>query len=526
MKKKVLTLVLVAILAVSLTLSGCSNAPAATPTQAPDAPAEAATPTAAESAKQEPITFTMMYRDSPNYPFDPNWPALKAIQEQQNVTLDIRTVPSKDYASKARIILSSGEIPDIVSGIDKAIATEYASSGVLLRISDYLDKMPNLKAKIEKYNIADELDNWYTPDGGLYVLPVLNESNMYNTAPAIRTDLLEEYGLEIPTNYEELYTVLKTLKEKRPDTYPMANYNGAKNIRDISGASWGIESSYNGFMYDEATNSYRYANISDEYKEYTKFLARLVNEKIADPELYTGTVDQWRQKVVSDNCVFCYTWISELAQVNSDGKKVNGENFQMTAIAPLEGPGGKKAAANGRIYQCTVLPASVADKPYFDRLLAFVDWMGYSDEGAAFTTWGLEGQTYQVENGKKMFTDAVLSSSEGIQQQLWKIGASNNNFTLIWPYDWFVKVLGVPEVEAMTDQANAEGWFPAVAKTPKLDFEEREQEKMLLTTLNDYVAQMHEQFVYGKLDVDANWDQYVAEVHAKGLDQLLDLYNK
>ena len=133
--------------------------------------------------------------------------------------------------------------------------------------------------------------------------------------------------------------------------------------------------------------------------------------------------------------------------------------------------------------------------------------------------------TFEVKDGQKVFTDKVLNGDTGIQQSLWNIGASNNNFTLIFPYDWFVKVLNVPEVETMTEEARANGWFPDAAKVPKLDFAQQEQEKLLLATLNDYVAQMHEQFVYGKLDVDANWDQYVAEVHAKGLDDLLALYN-
>lgn len=521
MKRKLLAVLLT--MAMIITLAAGCGTPSTSPSGSASAPAaDGSNP--ADSATQEPITISMLYRDSPAYPFDPNWPALQAIQKEQNVTLDIKTVPSKDYASKARIILSSGDIPDLVTGIEKEVAAEYASSGVLLRVSDYMDKLPNLAAKIEQYGIADEVDNWRTKDGGLYILPFMNEAPMYNTAPAFRMDVLEEYGLEVPTNYDELYQVLKVIKENRPDSYPMANYNGAKNIRDIAGPSWGIEGSYNGFMYDEQKQEFYYANIGDNYKEYTKFINKLVKEKLADPEIYTGTLDQWKQKTVSDNSVFCFTWISELGQVNKDGKATHGEQFQMTAIPPLEGPGGQKSASMGRIYHGTVLPASVADKPYFDQLLQFVDWMCYSDEGTSYTTWGIEGQTYTVTDGKKAFTDTVLNSGS-IQKSLWDIGASNNCFTLSFPYDWFVQVLNVPEVATMTEQANQENWFPSIAKIPKLDFAQREQEKMLLATLNDYVNQMHEQFVYGKLDIDSNWDKYVAEVHAKGLDKLLALYN-
>lgn len=518
MKKKIVAMVLAITMIAALVLSSCS---------AEQKPSESTAPGNSDAAAVEsegPITFTMMYRDSPNYPFDANWPALKAIQAEKDVNLDIRTVPSKDYASKLRVILNSGDIPDFITGVDKDIVTEFSSSGVLLRVSDYLDKLPNFKARVEQYGIADELDNWYSQDGGLYALPVMNESFMYNTAPAIRVDLLEEYQLEIPTTYDELYQVLKTIKENRPNTYPMANYNGSNNIRTISGPSWGIEGSYNGFMYDEAKGEYYYANISEEYQAYTRFLNKMVAEGLADPEIYTATVDQWRQKVVNDDCVFCFTWISELAQVNKDGKALCGEDFEMRAIAPLEGPGGKKASANGRTGQSLIMPASVADAPYFDRLLAFIDWMCYSEEGTTYSTWGIEGETFEIQDGKKVFTDKVLNSG-GIQQSLWAIGASNTNFTLIFPYDWFIKVLAVPEIEEMTAEAVKNDWFPGVARTPKLDYAQKEQEKLLLSTLNDYVAQMHEQFVYGKLDIDENWDNYVSEVYSKGLDKLLELYN-
>lgn len=292
MKKKIVAMVLAITMIAALVLSSCS---------AEQKPSESTAPGNSDAAAVEsegPITFTMMYRDSPNYPFDANWPALKAIQAEKDVNLDIRTVPSKDYASKLRVILNSGDIPDFITGVDKDIVTEFSSSGVLLRVSDYLDKLPNFKARVEQYGIADELDNWYSQDGGLYALPVMNESFMYNTAPAIRVDLLEEYQLEIPTTYDELYQVLKTIKENRPNTYPMANYNGSNNIRTISGPSWGIEGSYNGFMYDEAKGEYYYANISEEYQAYTRFLNKMVAEGLAAPEIYTATVDQWRQKVV------------------------------------------------------------------------------------------------------------------------------------------------------------------------------------------------------------------------------------
>lgn len=473
---------------------------------------------------EEPLKISMMYNDNPSYPFDASWPALQYLQEKGNVEFDIQAIPNQDYDSKLRVVLNSGNIPDYVTYLTNEVYTEFIDSGLLLNISENMDKFPNLAEKIEAYNISEELDNWCNKDGDLYCLPFMNEKDMYNTCPAIRKDVLDKYGLEIPTTFDELYEVLKTVKEKEPDTLPMANHNGEASLRSISGTCWGIEGSYNGFIYDNEKGEFYYADTTENYKEYIEFMHKLVSEGLADPEIYTASLDQWKQKMVSGTSIFCYTWVSELAQINADGKQTVGEEFELIPIAPIEGPGGKFHRSTGRIYEASIIPASAAEKPYFDELCKFIDWMCYSDEGTMPTTWGIEGVTYEMVNGKPQFTQEVLDAPS-IQAALWKVGASNNNFTQVYPYDWFSQVLNSPIMDELTAEGEEKGWFPSVAKIPKLTADQREDEKMLLSNVKDYNDQMREQFVFGKLDIDAEWDNYVETIQNKGVTELLEMYN-
>ena len=498
------------------TLAGCAGAPAAQ--------SNASGAAASSAGNAAPLKISMMYNDNSSYPFDENWPALQYLQEKGNVELDIQAIPNQDYDSKVRVVLNSGNIPDYVTYLTMETYTEFIDSGLLLNISEHMDKFPNLAKKIEQYNIQDELDNWCSKDGDLYCLPFMNEKDMYNTCPAIRQDVLDKYGLAVPTTFDELYEVLKTVKENEPDALPMANHNGENSLRSISGTCWGIEGSYNGFMFDKDAGQYYYADTTENYKEYISFMHKLVSEGLADPELYTASLDQWKQKMVSGTSIFCYTWVSELAQINADGKTTVGEDFNLVPIAPIEGPGGRYHRSAGRIYEASIIPASAADKPYFDDLCAFIDWMCYSDEGTLPTTWGVEGETYEVVDGKPQFTQEVLSAPS-IQAALWKVGASNNNFTQIYPYDWFSKVLNSPLMDEYTALGEKEGWFPAVAKTPKLVLDQREDEKMLMTSVKDYNDQMREQFVFGKLDIDTEWENYVKTIGEKGVTELLEMYN-
>lgn len=521
--RKALALLLALSLVAAL-FAGCGSTPASS--KAPDASQAPAESGGEPADTGDTVTFTMMYNDNSSYPFDQNWPAIQKIQEEKNVKLDLQAVPAADYEAKVRIQMNSGNIPDIVPYFNSVLYSEFQSSGLLLNIDEHKDKFPSLYASIDAFDIADEVENWRTQDGDLLCLPRMDEGFMYNTGPSIRLDVLEELGMEAPTNYDELYTFLRAYKDKYPDSYPMANHGGSSaeaNIRSISGACWGLDNNNNGFIYDREKNEYFYGNTTENYKEYVTFYNKLMSEGLADPELYTASMDQWKQKMVNGDSVFCFTWVSELNQVNADGKTIVGEDFDLQPLAPIEGPGGKWHRIAGRIYFSTIIPASAADGENFDRLCDLVDWMSYGD-GVVYTTWGIEGETWEEKDGQKVFTDMVLEA-DSIQGTLWKYGASNDNFTKVFPYDWFSKVLNSPTMEELTAEAKAEGWFPPAARPPKTDPDSKEEETMLLASVVDYEKQMHEQFVFGKTSIEDGWDNYVAEMESKGVTKLLEMYN-
>ena len=63
------------------------------------------------------------------------------IEENADVKLNVQSIPSSDQATKTQAVFNSGDIPDIVT---KTFPTaSYALSGLLLPISDYVDKLPN-----------------------------------------------------------------------------------------------------------------------------------------------------------------------------------------------------------------------------------------------------------------------------------------------------------------------------------------------------------------------------------------------
>ncbi|CAH1208658.1 hypothetical protein PAECIP111892_03152 [Paenibacillus auburnensis] len=499
------------ILSAMLLLSACSGGKGAAEVSSNEVAA----------ADSGPATLTMLLAEG-GVPFSKDWPTLVELEKRTNVELDVQAVPS-DYQSKAKIVLSSDKIPDMVTSVEQPTVLEMSETGVLLPISDYMDKLPHLKSRIEEFQIEEELDNWRGTDGKLYVVPFMKDYANYNRAPLIRSDILKENGLQAPANMDELYTLLKKLKELYPDSYPLTG-TSAENLRTMFGTAWGVDANYKGFVYDETAGQYDYLFTSDKYKAYLIYLNRLIDEGLADPEMFTSTTDQLMQKMSTGKSFVYYFWNGEhKSAINLLGKENSGPDFEISMLEPIAGPAGKKMLVGDRISNGMVIPASAAKKPYFDQLLSFIDYL-YSDEGIDLLTWGTEGDTYNIVDGEKKFSDEMLKK-DNLNRALWEIGAANGSYVMLWPYKWFAAVLGDPDFEKMTEVANEEGWFADVTKVPSLSAGQREEENLVYATVNDYFAKMTEQFVYGTKSIETDWDAYVKEMDSMGVGKLKKMYN-
>ncbi len=132
-------------------------------------------------------------------------------------------VPLSDYENKRSLMIGAGDAPLIIPKTYPGQETSFVASGAILPVSDYLDLMPNFKDKVAKWNLGPDLDTLRQSDGRFYLLPGLHEGYWVEYSLAMRTDILEELGLQIPTTWDELHTVLKAMKAKYPDQYPMSD---------------------------------------------------------------------------------------------------------------------------------------------------------------------------------------------------------------------------------------------------------------------------------------------------------------
>ncbi len=121
--------------------------------------------------------------------------------EYPNITVDYQPVAG-DYPAAMTAKFSAGEPPDLFY-VDSAVAPEWIDEGVL----EDLEPLANERGFDTSAFFPGYLDAFRGPDGGIYGFP--KDGN--TLAMGYNTAMLEEAGIEPPTNWEELQAAAEAL---------------------------------------------------------------------------------------------------------------------------------------------------------------------------------------------------------------------------------------------------------------------------------------------------------------------------
>ncbi len=468
------------------------------------------------------LIVTMLYSDNSNYPYKKDWTILKEIKNRLNVELALEAVPEVDYSSRRTVVFVSGDMPDIISKTFSYDIASYTASGKFLPISKYFDQMPNFSAFIKKYDYMPDLENTRSKDGNIYFLPVnCNTQRVNSHGWLIRMDLLDEYGIELPKTFDDIYNATKIWKSYNPDKYPITSRFGVNNI--LSKISAGFDtiagwSMGNMFKYDKDANDFKFAPTSDNYKTMLSWLHKMYSEGLLDVEFSTLGSTVYEERARYGEQFIMIDWIGNQNRYNLDGPIQSGNpNFNIQPFMPPKGPTGVYAGGKVPKYeQGWVINAKVAERSNFTQFLQFLDWM-YSEEAAELTTFGLEGESFQVlADGRKEYIDFTRDYTV-------EMGINQNCLTVRRDDDFFASNKTQYVIDLFT-QMDKEGVFKPQDPSLKLSDQEKDEESLYRSSLQDYVDQMTLEFIFGRTSLD-KWPDFVAECEAKGRPELDKLYN-
>lgn len=474
------------------------------------------------------VTLSMMMVDSPATPFNPNWDILKEIEKRTNVKLDVRAVPQSDYANKVKLVLASGDIPDIVTKVDNSIALTFGDSEVLLKFNDYLSKLPNYKKVVEKWQLADVINRGMTnANGELYSLTQFKESPRQPNAFLIREDLLKRFNMQVPKTVDELLAFLRKAKESGVKY----GYSSRWNLwytRQAFGSMFGLTGNAYQTHFNFKKDAYEFTYATPQYKNMMTFMNNLSKEGLLDPETFTQEDKVYEQKLINGDIAFTYYQIpGSITKIIPEGKKKNPD-FNLIPILPptaQEVPGNIAPASRLDVGNSLVIPASLKKDPKkLDMVLKFVDWLYYSDEGSLMAAIGVEGVNYKDAGNKYEWLDNRKTAANPGGVDIGKefgYGIANS-----FSFRQFDKVLNTNSSEIennyygeVTKQNRIFDTTPSVA--PDDDAANAEKIKILSATLVTFSEEMFARFATNNKDPQKEWDSYVAELKAKGMDEYI-----
>ena len=424
MKRKVVSLMLVSAMVAGM-LAGCgsdsgsSKGGSSTETGSA-AEATSSGETADDADDKSPITFEYFNADGKNG----NWdnPVAKAITEATGVTLDVSypVASQGDAKEDVALMIANDEYPDMIYA--KGSATDLYQAGALIDMTDLIEKYgPNIK---KMYGAEMEKLKWSQDDPGIYQLSYagVNQKTLTTGGSCqIQWAALKENDYKYPKTLDEYEKMIKSYLAAHPKTedgldmigitmsasdwhWMITLGNPAGLIADASpdNGQWIIDDEYN----------VHYKHVTDEEKEYFKWLCRMYNEGILDPNFATQTDDDYIAKVASGRVVAItdaeWHYSQCEATLVADGKV--DQTYVGLPVTLREDQVEKALLYQGTTVGWGIGITKSCEDPV--RAIKFLDYL-CSDEGQILYHWGIEGENYFLDdNGQPYRTDEEVAKAQ------------------------------------------------------------------------------------------------------------------
>ncbi|WP_026487292.1 extracellular solute-binding protein [Caldanaerobius polysaccharolyticus] len=464
--------------------------------------------------------------------------AYQEIEKRTGIHINWMHPPIGQEKDQFNLMIASNDLPDIIYYDWKSVAggpAKLIADGSIIKLNDLIDKYaPNLKKLLqENPDIKKQVE---LDDGTLYMFPFIREDpKMGSTAgPQLRKDWLDKLGLQIPKTIDDWHNVLVAFRDKDPngngkkDEIPFtgsgSNGQGILSLGNFAPA-WGV---LNGFYVNES-GKIDYGPIQPSFRDFLTTMAQWYKEKLIDQDIATNDNKAFDYKITNN---LAGSYFSNL--IGNMGRyltlvKPKNSGFDLVGVTWPVGPAGKPYTISGiKFYGGGVLNgAAISSKnKHVKETVELLDYC-YSPEGRMLLNFGIEGESYKMENGYPRYTDEILKNPNGfpMDQALARYAPAIANAPMVQDKRYLEQMLIYPEQkEALSNWQSAD---PSLVVPPVLPTEEESQRiASIMNQVNTYQQEMMGKFIMGKEAInDATWNKYVNTIKGMGIDEAIKIQN-
>ena len=439
-KRKICALLLCTVMAAS-SLSGCGGKDGGSTTSSQQPSDSGAGASGSESGStanenQEVIELTFFSADATQ---DDPWtdPVALAITEKTGVKLKTSyPIGGNDESEAVALMIAEQKYPDIVFA--KGSVNGLIEAGAMMDISDLIEEYgPNIKKMY-----GDEFDKLResADDPAIYQLSAyaVGGEKFKDCGPAqIQWDALKAKDYALPETLDELETMIKDYIAESPTTddgldrigisLSTSDWHWLITLGNPAGAIADGAPDNGQWLIDD-NNQAIYKFRSEKEREYFRWMCRMYNEGILDPEFATQTNDDYIAKIASGRvvCLFDKDWNYQDGEkvLKSDGKY--GSTYCGVPVTMDKDTKCPVLMYQGLTTGTGVGLSSTCADPV--KAIKFIDFL-CSDEGQVLNKWGIEGVNYFVdESGHRYRTDEEIERSQNDKDYSKDTGVGFHNY--------------------------------------------------------------------------------------------------
>lgn len=448
-------------------------------------------------------------------------PVIAFIEEQTNLDIEFQVPPLQSYDEQQRLVLASGDYPDAMQfsgSVYNPTLLDAVDNGLALPVTKWIENAPNIQKWTNPISWPGlHLKN----DDDIYAIP--GNTIVRADGLMIRKDWLDAVGLELPADgqvtLDEYTEILKRFTENDPDgngeddTYGMGVAASGGNMYLVFGWPFGVGR--------RATEDW-WQKVDGEEFDYMPMKYAKNHENMIDALEYHQML--WNNSYVDKN------WPSNNGTMRNDrvwsgvaggresfGGHVYGnwlpniqKNFPEAEVTYIVGIENSQGEVRGPgfgtgLYRINIVMTEGKEQAAVD----FFDFL-LSDTGFDMLKFGLEGLHFNVEGGKKVFTEEY--DAYGWRTYLAGVRRYND------PSFFMNQKLEQNLLDEMI------GWVSQCVENTQfsLDFGYRppilDEQKFL--DARDEIGVVISRIIAGQLEVDAWWDALDAWYAAGGQEYL------
>lgn len=474
------------------------------------------------------------------------------LEEQTNVHIEWQTAPSDEAEAVLNLRLASGDYPDIIMDFNPtpSVLQLYGSQGTFIPLNDLIEQHGAM-TKLHWENYPSARVTSTAPDGNIYSLPSINDCYHCTMSSKlwINQEWLETLGLEMPTTTEEYAEVLRAFKSEDP------NGNGEADELPLSGSYdiWhGDPDDFfmNSFIYhpgnklrliqDAGTVTAIYAQ--DAWREGAKYLAGLHAEGLLSPAIFTNDADQIRDIGNGRDgvAILGSAPCGHFAGFTTYAAGATGPWAAYTAAPPLEGPDGVRYAMHDTFQAPIVGTFIITDKCENPELaMKWADYLGRIEPTTRSIhgvkdedwRWAYEGEI-GIDGDQGMWASITDIANIPSQNVHWSqdgpsVRSSDYRLSQVIPPE-----KTETDLEVILFNVTKERYEPYVPTEPMnlpdlyFSVDQANQVATIMPQLETYVDETFAQAVTGQIDIEAEWENYLANLESIGLSTFVDLHQQ